>query len=217
MSDVAVSVKDASTSALIPVDGVVVASAGVNPTSGQAIRQAFALGDGGGATNFAAVNSSGQMSTAIYSRSVNVKLNPTVTASSAYTAGYVVGGLLSFTSAFGAANSGLLESIVISLKSVQTCGFKLYLFTDNPSGSTTTDKAALSVAAADITKQAGVYTLASTIADSGGGTSTVYNLDAIGKVIVSASTTLYAVLVTTATPTFAATSDVFVTVGIIQD
>jgi hypothetical protein len=55
MAEASVSVKDANSSALIPVDGVIVPSAAPNPTTGQSIRQGLAVGDGRGNLTFANV------------------------------------------------------------------------------------------------------------------------------------------------------------------
>ena len=167
----------------------------------------------GSSTNLAAISAAGAVS--IQTSSATVTLNPTVTASSAYSSGNEVGPLLSFSSAFRAANSGVLESIAISVKSTQSNAYKLYVFSANPSNSTWSDKTTPAINAADKGLLLGVYSLANY--DNGMGTSTVYNLDGIGKQITSSSTTLYAVLVTTSAVTFASTSDVFVSVGVLQD
>jgi len=62
MPNVEATIKDASSSALVPVEGVAVTSSPANPTTGQVLRQVAAIGDGGGATYYASVNSSGQLS-----------------------------------------------------------------------------------------------------------------------------------------------------------
>ena len=141
-------------------------------------------------------------------------VTPTIS-TSAYTAGYVLGGVLSFANAFGALLSGVLQSLHVAAKSVQTTGIKAYVFNANPGSSTFTDHAAPSINSADIGKLVGVYTLGA--ADSGLGTHTVWALDGIGKAIVSTSTTLYVVLIAVATPTFASTSDISVTAAILKD
>jgi hypothetical protein len=162
------------------------------------------------------INSSGQASTLPTTRSTAVTLQPTVTAA-AYSANNCVGGLLTFTNAFGAAQSGVLESVTLSLKTGSvTAGFKLYLFNANPSNTTWTDKASPSINAADVGKLIGPP-LSLTAYDNGLGTHTLYGIDGIGRQLSSANTSLYGVLVTTGTPTFASTSDVYITVQILQD
>ena len=147
--------------------------------------------------------------------STTITSSPTVTASSAYTLNNQVGGLLTFASATGPLLSGILQSIRVTSKSVQTTGLKLYFFTTNPTNSTWTDKTAPAINAADIPFLAGEYTLGG--ADSGLGTHTIWNLDGIGKAFASATSTLYGILVTTGTPTFASTSDISVTISVLKD
>jgi len=151
----------------------------------------------------------------ILGRTSRIMVTPTVTASSAYTAGYEVGGLMTFSNVFGSADSGILQSIRVKCKSVQTTGLKLYLFTTNPTNSTWTDKAAPAINAADIAGLTGPFALSSP--DSGLGTETTWELDGIGAAYVSDNTNLYGVLVCTGTPTFTSTSDVSVSLVTLQD
>ncbi len=141
---------------------------------------------------------------------------PTVTAASAYAIGNEVGGLLTFTNVVNAGPlSGVLQSIEVMAKSVQTTGLKLYLFSTNPTNSTWTDKSAPAINAADIPFLMGEYSLVTP--DSGLGTHTVWNLDGIGKAFVAAAMTIYGVLVCTGTPTWGSTSDVTVKLGVLKD
>ncbi len=152
----------------------------------------------------------------VSSLEVVASANPVGSVSPAYSAGDVVGGVLSFASALPAFSGGvgLLQSIKITCKSVQTAGFKLYLFSANPSNTTWTDNAAPNMNVADLPNLLGVYSLTGN--DSGLGTMTIYNLDGIGKVVnVNSSTTLYGVLVTTGTPTLTSTTDISVALGIL--
>jgi hypothetical protein len=153
----------------------------------------------------------------------SVSVTPVVTASSAYTAGNQVGGLLTFNGALNQLGQAILQSVTISTKSVQTTGFKLYVFTANPTNTTWADKTTPSIAAADLPALAGYVTLSTS--DSGLGTMSVYELDGIAKAIANADLNtsqvtqtssgepLYGILVTTGTPTFASTSDLTVTVS----
>jgi hypothetical protein len=144
-----------------------------------------------------------------------VQVTPTVTVAT-YAAGNEVGGLLTFANAFRSAGSGIIQSVVITCKSIQTAiGMKLYLFKANPSNTTWTDKTAPAINAADITNLVGVYSLAN--GDSGLGTVTLWNLPGIGQGVVGATTSLYGVLVTTGAPAFASTNDITVTVSVLQD
>lgn len=144
----------------------------------------------------------------------DVSITPTVTAG-AYTAGNVVGGLLHFTNVFGPSFSGTLTDILVKSKSVQTTTYKLYLFSQQPSASTWTDKAAPAINAADLPYLLGVWT--SGAADSGLGTETTNQLDNVASAIHSTAQDLYGVLVCVATPTYASTSDVTVSVRVRQN
>ncbi len=146
----------------------------------------------------------------------NGEIVPAITASSAYAAGNIVGGLLTFPNMVQAkALSGVLESIAIKVKSTQSAGFVLDLFKAQPS-STFTDKTASAIAAADSFLRIGTYSLTNN--DSGlGANSTLYTLDNIGKAITLSGTSLYGVLRTTGTPTFPTTADIQVAVTIMKD
>ena len=148
------------------------------------------------------------------------QVTPTITAS-AYTAGYVVGGVMSFANAVrtqNAINSGRVRNAAIACKSAQSGEMDLYLFNANPSSSTFTDRAAPAIVAADLAKLIAKITLAQTDT-SLSSTSTFWQalqLE-IAFQLGSGNTTLYGVLVTRGTPTFGSTSDIVVTLGIQDD
>jgi len=144
-----------------------------------------------------------------------VQVIPTVS-TSAYTAGFVVGGLLTFANAVNATVlSGVLTSVSVTTRSTQTAGFKLYLFSASPAG-TFTDRTAPVIATADALLLLDVITLGA--ADSGLGSNvTTYNTDAISRSLVLGGTSLFGVLVTTGTPTFPTTTNVAVTVSVLKD
>jgi len=199
---------------------------GENETQGAKADTAYA-GGGGAATLVAllkglynllaaAIPAGTNIIGSVLGRTSKVVANAiTVTASSAYTAGNVVGGVLTFANVFDGANSGVTQSIRVRCKSVQTTNFKLYLFTSAPTGGTLTDKTAPAIAAADIPNVVGPFLL--TGADNGLGTETTWELDGVGAAIVSSTTGLSGVLVTTGTPTFASTSDLSVEITTIKD
>ena len=139
---------------------------------------------------------------------------PTVTASSAYTAGNVVGGLITFPSALLSPNSGILHSVRLTSKSVQTAEFDVSFFSSAPS-TTFTDKTAPSIAAADVGLVQMVVKLTNYY--SGLGTHTVYSAEGISRAINEVGTSTYAVIVTTGTPTFASASDLQLCATWLQD
>lgn len=152
----------------------------------------------------------------------SVTVSPAITSIIPYTAGNQVGGLMTFSSAVNSITySGVIDSIVIKSKSVQTSGFNLYLFKTNPTSSTWTDKITPAINASDIPYLIGVYSFDATD-DSGLGTITLYQSSSTfgngnsPKAIVLTSSNLYGVLVATGTPTFNSTSDISVTVNILK-
>ena len=145
---------------------------------------------------------------------VTTSASPTVTAASAYASGNCVGGLLTFANA-ARVSSGLINKVVITSKSAQTAQMDLILFDANPTGTTVTDKAAVAVAVADFAKVIGSVNVLNWT-----NTGTTSNGTAPGVTLpfaIPSGTSLYGILVVRGTPTFTATSDITVTLGIHQD
>jgi hypothetical protein len=140
----------------------------------------------------------------------------TVTASSAYTSGNAVGGLMTVPAAFLGSGSGLIQSVVVNTKSAQTTAMDVVLFSANPTGSTCTDKTAFSVVAADFSKVIGVAHVTDWTSLGTPSTGQSQTL-AIPITVGAGVTTFYACLVTRSTPTYTATTDVAVTFGIPQN
>lgn len=136
----------------------------------------------------------------------DVAVTPAVTASG-YTAGNVIGGIMTFASVLAAGSfNGILQSITAKFKAAAVTGsLEVAIFKASPSNGTYTDKSAATWNAADMANLLGVYTLAS--ANSKLGTMTIYNLDGIGKSLVGASQSLFAVVIVDGTPTPASTAD----------
>jgi hypothetical protein len=148
----------------------------------------------------------------------------TVTASSAYAAGDVVGsgGVLTFANAVRTAPDGVtartggkISSVLITDKSNNQASFDIWFFDSNPTATTFTDKTLLTLNTADIVRSIGFVTVnAWSGANSGGGVGQGL-LDL--PFVLASGTTLYAVLITRGTPTFASTTDVQVRLVISQD
>ena len=143
-----------------------------------------------------------------------VEITPVVTAASAYATNNVVGGVLTLNSALLSAQSGVIQSIRLRSKSSQLAGFRLYIFRSIPT-TVFTDHAAPAINQTDIAFIVDTFVLASP--DSSLGTYTFYSLNTSSSVVVATSTTLYGVLITTGTPTFTTTSDLTLSIGILQD
>lgn len=127
----------------------------------------------------------------------SVEVVPAVTAG-AYTAGYVIGGVMQFAGLLPPSFNGVLESLTLKFKgSVQTTEFDVALFSAAPAG-TFNDNAAPVIAASDSAILLGVFQLTS--AFSGLGTHTVYSLDGIAKQIVGLSWSLFAVVISKSVP-----------------
>ena len=143
------------------------------------------------------------------------QVTPAVTVG-AYSAGNVVGGLISFgTVVNSTVLSGVIESMTVAAKINYTGGFKLNIFASSPS-TTFTDKTAPAITTADTAKWLDEIVFSSAVQTLGTNCS-FYKADNIGSAVVLAGTTLYGVLTCTGTPTFATTSDVVVTTQILKD
>ena len=144
-----------------------------------------------------------------------VQVTPTVTVG-AYTAGQVVGGLLSFGTIVNTQLlSGLLQSAAVQCKINYTSGFKLTLFTSIPS-TTFTDKTTPNIGTIDAAKWIDELSFTTPI-QTLGTACTFYKDDLIGSSMVLAGQTLYGVLTCIGAPTFATTSDVTVTLNMMKD
>ncbi|ESQ90125.1 hypothetical protein ABAC460_10230 [Asticcacaulis sp. AC460] len=147
-------------------------------------------------------------------RTKGVTVSPAVTAG-AYSAGEVVGGKLTFDGVMGALFSGVIQSLRVNCKSVQSTGLKLYLFRDDPTSSTFTNNEAPVIHVNDYNKLVSVLTLGA--ADNGLGTHTIWELPNIGKAVASASDDLYGVLICVSPTTLASVSDISVTLNTLTD
>lgn len=170
-------------------------------TDGQSIDQ---QGDANGKTYLASRTSRGMV-------------NPTVSTSPAYSTGDVVGGLMTFTSMTDASSSGVVQSARVNTKTLVTAGLKMYLFHTNPTGSTFTDNAAPSIAAADYNKVFEVVSLPSP--DNGLGTHTIWTANGIGRsfVLPSSGTTIYGVNIATTGFTLGTTTDLEASISVMKD
>jgi hypothetical protein len=136
----------------------------------------------------------------------DVEVIPNVTAS-IYPAGGVIGGIITFPNMLAPVwFNGILQSITVKFKgTVVTGAINVAIFQARPASGTYTDHAAPTWNAADMVSLLGVYQL--TTPQSPLGTMTIYNLDSIGKALVSNSQSLFVVVTVSGTPTPASTSD----------
>jgi hypothetical protein len=142
---------------------------------------------------------------------------PTVSASPAYSTGDNVGGKITLTEVARAAmGSGLIQSVVITSKSLQTATFDVIFFNSDPSGSTFTDNAAQALVDADLSKVIGVAQCTTVVALSAESIHQASGL-ALPFALTGGATTIYAAIVVRGTPTLGSTSDIHLSVRILQD
>lgn len=141
----------------------------------------------------------------------------TVTAG-AYAAGACVGGKQTFANAVRLADrSGSIDSIIIADKAKQNAALAVVFFDSDPSATTFTDNAALTVADADLFKIIGVINVLASdyqaFADNSVATVKCQGMD----FVANGSANIYATIVAVGTPTYAATTDLQLKVKIRQD
>lgn len=142
-----------------------------------------------------------------------VEVTPTIQNAS-YVSGNCIGGLVSFTLPRTA--SGLLQDFEIQFIGGATTGLVCYFFYANPSGSTFTDKGTFSIAAADESKRINKLGIILTPSAVTGDTVT-------GAAYLNAAmpfpseATIYAAFCVTGTFTPATTTDLRLSIGLIQE
>lgn len=141
---------------------------------------------------------------------------PTVS-TSAYTSGDNVGGKVTLTSACrDSTGSGLIQAVVITSKSIQTATFDVVFFSEDPSGSTFTDNVAQAIVDADLSKVIGVAQCSTVVALAA---ESIHQATGLGLpfALSGGATTLYAAIVVRGTPTLGSTSDIWLSVRVLQD
>ena len=141
---------------------------------------------------------------------------PGVTASSAYSSGECVGGLLTLANAVegGDLLGGVIQNVVITDKDSQSGTYDIWFFDASPAtGSTITDHSAFAIGSTQLPHVLGYATVSTWSAASGG---------SIGQALVNlpiflAATSLYAVIVTRSTQTFTTTSSLSIRVVLAVD
>jgi hypothetical protein len=141
---------------------------------------------------------------------------PTVS-TSAYTSGDNVGGKITLSDVCrGQMGSGLIQSVVITSKSLQTATFDVVFFNSDPSGSTFTDNVAQAVVDADLSKIIGVAQCTTVVALAAESIHQATGL-ALPFALSGGATTLYAAIIVRGTPTLGSTSDIWISVRVLQD
>lgn len=151
-------------------------------------------------------------------KSVVRALTPTITAG-AYSTGDAVGGMLTFPDMFEAGfHTGILQSVVIVDDAKQSVKLELHLF--DQTFTATADNAAFDPSDADLENYLGFVTIEATdYADfTDNSAALVSNVGLLIKSgAPSTSVALFGQLVVRGTPTYAATDDLTIKVGVLQD
>ena len=147
-------------------------------------------------------------------------LTPTVTGdTAAYATGDNVGGLLTMQDVtLSEAGSGVIRFVQIMSKSLQTATFDVIFFNASPAASTFTNNAAQDIADADLPYVIGVMQCATVVALSGASIHQSGSVNGNGIPFRLASgRVLYAAIVVRGTPTLGSTSDLSISIKILQD
>ena len=149
--------------------------------------------------------------------SAAIKDTTAVSTSPAYTAGDAVGGKRTITGALRTSGgTGILDSIVLLDRANQKAAMELFIFDSDPSAATITDNSAFVFSTDDLKVLARIPIAATDYTTIN--SKALVTLKGLGVVLKgNATSTLYAALVTTGTPTYAATTDVQIIYGILQD
>lgn len=138
----------------------------------------------------------------------DVPVAPAVTAG-AYSAGDIVGGLLTFNIGDGNNSVVLVTGVTVAVKAAVTSALKLYLFSADPTSTTKTDNAAYSLNAADVFKLIDVLDLSGvTVTDHG--TPNTYSANGLNVVCGTdrGTNAIYGLLVDGTGWTLTSTSDI---------
>lgn len=149
----------------------------------------------------------------------SLQLAPAITTTAPqYTAGDVVGGVLTLTAAVrSSGGAGLLQSLLVTDRANQKAPLTILLFDSAPAG-TYTDNAACPTLGADTAKLIRKVNVVAADYETIGGVA-VADLAAVSKVVkASGSADLKAVVVTTGTPTYGANAtDLSIRFGLLPD
>lgn len=147
------------------------------------------------------------------------QITPTLAvATLVYSSGNVVGGKLTLTNAMRVSGgTGILQSLLIIDNANQKAAFDILLFNADPSAGTYTDRVAFTFNVTDRAKLVRRVSVAATDYVTVGGVA-IADISPGGKVLKAVATqNLFAIIVTTGTPTYAATTDLVIRFGILRD
>lgn len=146
-----------------------------------------------------------------------IKDTAVVSTSPAYTAGDAVGAKRTLANAVRVSGgTGILDSVTLLDRANQKAAMELILFDSDPASATITDNAAFVYSTDDLKVLARITIGPSDYVTLNG--KAIAQLKGLSVALkIASGTSLFAALVTTGTPTFVATTDVQLSVGILQD
>jgi hypothetical protein len=145
-----------------------------------------------------------------------VATTPTIQNAS-YVSGNCMGGFQTVAAARTSGGSGILNTVTLASKGGLATGKVIYIFGQNPSSSTCTDKGTFTLNAADIGKLLVAPFTLTPAATTGTTVSTASNQNIVASFVTSGNQNVYFAIVETATETPATTSDLILTLSGIQD
>ena len=179
---------------------------------GDAVRAAGSLS---GVNYFIPVNQDGSASAVGNTKTISV--SPTVD-TDAYTAGDIVGGIQTITSAAAiSGGSGVITGLTLIDMSMQNVEYDIIVFQQNPSNGTYTDDLAIDVHDTDADFIIGTFTVSPGhyVSFTDNSVATLNNINLPFTTVGTAN--LFAIAVTRGTPTYAAATDVQLRFKIAQD
>jgi hypothetical protein len=150
---------------------------------------------------------------------VTLLVTPTVSTTPAYTAGDCLGGKNTIAGAVRATGFGAkLETLTIVDKGDQAAaGIDVIFFSSDPTNSTFTDNAALAMNDADAVKILGVVSVLTADWVALNGSKAATKAPNLRFTVATPGANIFCVLVARGTPTQASTTDIQVTLGLLQD
>jgi hypothetical protein len=143
---------------------------------------------------------------------------PLTCEAAAYADGDLIGGKITIPFAVlhpGA--GGIIRRVVLACKSSQTTALDIVFFNGDPSSTTFTENGAIAIATADVAKIVGGFNVAATTGWIDVGTPSFAQSPANGIAFpfyIPNGTSLYAAIISRGAPTFAATTDLTLNLGI---
>jgi hypothetical protein len=149
-----------------------------------------------------------------YGSSVSICAAVVTPDTSAYAAGDIVGGKLTFSNPFRDTYSGLVQGIRVANTEIDSIAWTLCLFDANPTGSTLADQGAPTIPIADL-DNVRCYSVSAATSFAA---SQIFQADGLASSINgSGSNVLYGILITSGAPTWAAGQSVKVCLDIVQN